>query len=234
MKLLFDERKQSDYMENAPIRKGITKVGITLWHEFWNLIKLNLLFLLSCIPIVTIPAGITAMSKICCAMVENRHFYMWSDYWGTFRRDFWSALAGGILTIGLTVLFGISIWFYAMLYATSRLFVLLAGCAVALLLITLMTACYYFPMLATVELTFGQLIKNSFAMVLRCWKRTLLALFSFLLIIGGAILLFPYSTFMSVILLFSLTSVLICLSVYPAIEEFVMLSVEKNDNPEIN
>ena len=58
--------------KDAPQKKGFARYFEILWREFFPLIKLNLLFIISCLPIVTIPAALTAMNRITVTMVRDR------------------------------------------------------------------------------------------------------------------------------------------------------------------
>lgn len=62
-----------------------------LFRLYWiELIKLNVLFLLLCLPVVTIPAAIAAMNRIVLDMLYRKPFdyRMWRGMMTTFRRDF--------------------------------------------------------------------------------------------------------------------------------------------------
>ena len=214
-----------DIPKNAPKPLPHIKVLTTLWREFWNLIKLNLLFLLSCIPIVTIPAAVTAMSRITATMVRDENFFLWSDYWKAFKRDFLRSLLVGFAIVALIAVFTISVIFYYNLAgAMDKLFLLLAAFSICLVIITLVAACYFFPMLALVDLPVKALVVNSLVMVFGCFKRSLLALISFVIFVGLGVALWPTSIIYLVFLMFSLSSLMICFAVYPAIEDKVMVA----------
>lgn len=228
MKLFQQRNDRPDIPKDAPKKKGAAKVFSTLWREFWGLIKLNILFILTCIPVVTIPASITAMSRITCTMVRDENYFLWVDYWKAFKRDFWKSFFGGLVFAALLAAFGVSVWFYMMLYGNSKLFIALAGTAVCLVLAVLMAGFYYFPMLSMVDLPFKALIMNSFVVAFAGFKRTLLALAAFAAFFVLGIGLYPYSVIYIVFIMFSLSSLMIALAVYPVIDDRVM---EHADEP---
>ena len=223
-----------DIPKDAPKQLPHIKVLTTLWREFWNLIKLNLLFVLSCIPIVTIPAAITAMSRITCTMVRDENFFLWNDYWKAFKRDFWRSLLMGTAIVLLAAVFAISLIFYYNLAGTvDKLFIVVAAFSVCLILIVLVAAFYFFPMLALVDLPVSKLAINSLVMVFGCFKRSLLAVLWFALFFALlGIGLLPNSVIYLVIIGFSLTSVMICFAVYPPIEDKVMVDPEPEQTQE--
>jgi len=206
-----------DIPKDAPKKKGFVRFMETLWREFFELLKLNLLFLLTCIPIVTIPASMTALSRITVTMARDQNHFLWPDYWLAFRRDFGKSLLGGILLLVLLAVFGISTWFYYQLMAANRFFVILAGASACLLLSVLMTGFYFFPMLAVVDLPVRQLLKNSCILTFVNMKRSLPALAAFLVFVGLGIGLLPYSAPYAILIMFSFSSLIASFLLYPAI-----------------
>ena len=89
MRRWYEPKKDTPGIDkNAPQKKGFARYFEMLWREFFPLLKLNLLFIISCLPIVTIPAALTAMNRITVTMVRDRNYFMLSDYWDAFKRDF--------------------------------------------------------------------------------------------------------------------------------------------------
>ena len=96
MRRWYEPRRDRPDLERSAIRKrGFVGYMDMLWREFFELLKLNLLFVLSCVPIITIPAALTAMHRITSVMVRDENHFLWPDYWKAFRRDFWKSLGGG-------------------------------------------------------------------------------------------------------------------------------------------
>ena len=96
MRRWYESRRDRPDLERSAIRKrGFVGYMDMLWREFFELLKLNLLFVLSCVPIITIPAALTAMHRITSVMVRDENHFLWPDYWKAFRRDFWKSLGGG-------------------------------------------------------------------------------------------------------------------------------------------
>lgn len=149
--------------------------------------------MLSCVPIITIPAALTAMHRITSVMVRDENHFLWPDYWKAFRRDFWKSLGGGAAIAAVMALFVLSTVFYYNLMQVNKVFVLLAGFAACVVLLTLCVSFYFFPMLAMVDLPLGALLKNSMALVFGNIGKTLLALLLFVLLIGLGVGLLPYS-----------------------------------------
>lgn len=99
--------------KNAPRKTGLALFGQTLARECWELVKLNLLFILTAVFIVTIPAAIAATARICVAHVEDRNTYLLRDFVEAFTRYFWRATAWSLLFAGAIGLSGYAIATYA-------------------------------------------------------------------------------------------------------------------------
>ena len=203
MRRWYEPRKDRPDLERSAIRKrGFVGYMDMLWREFFELLKLNLLFVLSCVPIITIPAALTAMHRITSVMVRDENHFLWPDYWKAFRRDFWKSLGGGAAIAAVMALFVLSTVFYYNLMQVNKVFVLLAGFAACVVLLTLCVSFYFFPMLAMVDLPLGALL--------------------FVLLIGLGVGLLPYSFIFAALIMFSFVASITTYLTYPAIEARVM------------
>ena len=119
-------------------------------------------------------------------------------------------------------LFVLSTVFYYNLMQVNKVFVLLAGFAACVVLLTLCVSFYFFPMLAMVDLPLGALLKNSMALVFGNIGKTLLALLLFALLIGLGVGLLPYSFIFAALIMFSFVASITTYLTYPAIEVRVM------------
>lgn len=113
--------KLFDY--DSPLMSALTKIA--------NLMILNLLTILCCIPVITAGAAITAMHYMCLKMVRNEESYIVKGYFVAFKESFkqatkvWLALLliiaillGDFLIINYS---GIQFpyWFHVVFYAVS-------------------------------------------------------------------------------------------------------------------
>lgn len=53
--------------------------------KVWQLLKLNLLFLVSCLPLVTVGAGLTALFAVVFALQEEGTVQVGVRYWKAFK-----------------------------------------------------------------------------------------------------------------------------------------------------
>lgn len=66
---------------------------------FRQLMFVNPVFLLACIPVVTIPAAFTALNRVCIKLIRGRYTLVWLEFRDEFCRSF-----GRGFKIGLTLL----------------------------------------------------------------------------------------------------------------------------------
>lgn len=132
-------------------------------RKFWNLILVNILYILFCIPIITIGPATAAMTKILRNYAREEHAFIWSDFWDTFKSNFKQALGVGLINTFAYALIFFNFVMYMNMPDVSTIF---RSVALAVLLLTLTALTfmnyYIFVMMVTFKLTFRQLWKNAF------------------------------------------------------------------------
>ena len=204
----------------------------TAFREFWELIKLNLLFMLTCLGVVTIPAAITARNAITVTMYRDKNHFLWRDYWKAFKTDFWRALLGGAVYGVLLALFLIAAYFYYQLtQQMGGFFIVPMVLAIFMFLVAYISAVYFFRMLPTVDLKLWPLFKNSVMLFFLNFPRNLLALLVLAIFAFVGFGLLPYSAVMLVGVHFSLLSLSLSFITYGAVEKYVIVSDDDGEAP---
>ncbi|SDY43619.1 Uncharacterized membrane protein YesL [Ruminococcaceae bacterium YAD3003] len=124
-----------------------------------NLIIVNFLFLITCIPVITIGASVTSLYRITIAILAGDYPSVWRDYLSTFKNNFLKATLLQLLYMGLAAFFLFEIYmvnnmmdeqyYWAQYPAYFFLFAIFAS------------SIYAFPLLAWFEESFKQILKNS-------------------------------------------------------------------------
>jgi len=89
--------------KDAPKRQGLALFVEIIAREFFELVKLNLLFLASALPLITLPAAVFASASICRMMVEDRNVYLLRDYLEAMRAHALRATVWGLAS-------GLALW----------------------------------------------------------------------------------------------------------------------------
>lgn len=129
-----------------------------------DLIILNLIFLLSCIPIFTIGASISALHSVCLKIVRGQESYMWQGFWKAFRQNFKQGTVLWIISI--VIFFVIHMDFTILNAGDHPLFgyVKVALGSVTAVLFSMFI--YVFPIISHFRCTIRQAIKNSLFMTI--------------------------------------------------------------------
>ncbi|KAB8290339.1 YesL family protein [Bifidobacterium avesanii] len=165
-------------------------------HHTWELIKLNVLVFVTCLPIVTIPMAAAAATSLFRDMIGGRVVFVWHDYfkaWGAYWKRA-SVIGLPILAVSLLGAFGA--WFYSSSTVVPGLGgVAFAGLCGAAALVALAMMIYLFPMLVVTDLSRQEIWRNSLLLVPLRFPSTLLTFLFDLLIVAVGVLLLPYSFF---------------------------------------
>lgn len=97
---LLYEGKAKNAPQEEP-KTAFARFVLLLWREGFTLVKLNLLFLLSCLPILTTGPALGALAAIAGKLVRDEPILLWQDYWAAFRKTFWPCFWSGLFLGGL-------------------------------------------------------------------------------------------------------------------------------------
>ncbi|OWV91785.1 hypothetical protein ATY75_00990 [Rhizobium sp. N122] len=203
--------------KDAPAKTGLALFADILAREWWEMVKLNILFILACLPVVTLPAAIAATARVSVAFVEDRNTYLLRDFTEAFLHYFWRATAWGLaLTVGLAL--GIYAIFSYAAGARDKL-MLAAPLAVALVATAFLavTACHLIVLMVMRDLPALRLLRLA---ALASVARPLPALAA--LAVNAAlwlahILFYPVSVFMPATFNFSLGMFAVAFGVHRAV-----------------
>jgi uncharacterized membrane protein YesL len=147
---------------------------------------------------------------------------MWHDYWTAFKRDFWQSTIGGFVFLLALAAFSVSTWFYNQMAMANQIFMIFGAISACMLLLTLVAAMYYFPMVAMVALPTGKMLKNAVVLPFLAMKRTLPAFLITLVLHILGIGMLPLSVIFVIAIEFSLCSFISCFFIVKPIEEKIL------------
>lgn len=165
---------------DSPVMQALGKVADLMW--------LNVLTMICCIPIITIGPSLTAMHYMALKIVRNEECYITKGFFKSFKENFWQGMVIGILTL------------FVMLILIGDFFLLrnpdlgfskyLQIMITIITVVFLFTVLYVYPVLAKFANTIWRTIKNAFLMSIMQFPKTLLmiviwALPGLLLFISG-------------------------------------------------
>lgn len=222
----MDAYKPQGNVEKA--RTGTSKargMALLLSARLWTLFRLNMLFLVCCLPIVTAPASASALSKALMNIVREQDDSLWGTFRTEFKADFCKSLLAGL---AMGVLGGaIGLIGYAVMRSGGFAGALGVAWLIVMELLWYFAACYLFPLIALVNLTPAQCLRNALLLAVIELKRNLLLLFPPALMAICA-LLFPASLPL-LLILFAVCQYLVCIVVNPPIQKRVIDPFGKTD-----
>lgn len=127
----------------APEKTGPARFLEILGNQAGVVLKVNLLFLLGCVPVVTLPLSLWAMNRVVLRMALDRPVSCLRDYWDAFR-DWKRGYPAFLLTAAPLVGGGYGAWFYLSRAASHPLFFLpFLVCSTIFLAALLSSGCLY-------------------------------------------------------------------------------------------
>lgn len=177
---------------DSPVMQALGKMADLMW--------LNLLTLICCIPIVTAGASLTAMNYMALKIVRNEECYITRGFFKSFRQNFKQATL-----IWLLIVFVVAVLvgdFVIMRYSGLSFpkFLQIVIIAIGILFAFMVT--YVFPVLAKFDNTVRRTIKNAFLMSIMQFPKTILMI---ILYVIPPVVFFYFPQAIPVVFLFGLS-----------------------------
>lgn len=128
-----------------------------------DLILLNILFLLTCLPIFTMGAAATALYTMCFRFMREEYRGIVKPYFQAFRDNFSQST---LIWLLLLLVVGPGLYYFHLVFSLDSLLRYLGFLFVLLALLSAMTASYAFPWISQFENTIPQALKNALILCL--------------------------------------------------------------------
>jgi len=191
----------------TPPALGIRRFFYLLRTQLGKLVFLNLLFILFCIPIVTIPASIAALNHVILLLVRNGECSIWKDFKDEFKTSFLKGIVIGGVGLAIFALLGYTIWLYNSLNFDLSIFAVTV--LIALIIFLLIYLDYLFVLLGFFDMPLKALFKNAALLAIAEPLCTLKLLIPRMLF-GLTLFYFMYTFPIYLILLFSIMQLAKC------------------------
>lgn len=162
------------------------------WDNLLTLMGLNLLFLLLCLPVVTMPAGAVALSRACQDMLlGNGHLFR--AFFQSFWRSLWSEIPVGAFSAGITAGFLYGCIFYSRMAQGSEAWLVCAIFCFAGAYLAFCVGAIGFQIAARVKLTAVAVLRDAILLLLQYPRLLFTWLFLAFLFPAATIWFFPRS-----------------------------------------
>lgn len=145
---------------DSPIMRFLGKLA--------DLILLNVIFLVCCLPVVTIGPALTAMYYVTLKLVKNEESGIFRDFFHSFRQNFRQALLfhlGAVVIAAVLVLDVVSLIFLSDMSGTALM--LFLGALVLIGIVYLCVVLYYYPLLSRFDNSTSKLIRWAMVVAVR-------------------------------------------------------------------
>ena len=145
---------------------------VTFLNKIADLLWLNILTIICCIPIITVGASLTAMHYMALKIVRNEECYITKGFFKSFKQNFKQATAiWMILFVILAVLVGDFYILFVLDMEFSKVFIVMI---MAVGIMVLFTAAFAFPLLSKFDNTVKQTIRNAFMVSILQFPKTIM------------------------------------------------------------
>ena len=178
---------------DSPIMRFLSRMA--------DLMMLNIITLICCIPVITVGASLTALHYILLKMARNEEGYIIKSFFKSFKENFKQATAIWLIVLLFILIFVGDILIFN--YSSIEFPIILRIVVLALFLFVSMIVCYVFPVLARFENTIFNTIKNSLFISILSFPKTVLMLILYIIPVA-ALYFFPIA--MPLVFLFGISA----------------------------
>ena len=173
-------------------------------ERFGDLFALNLTFILSCIPVITIGASVTALFTMTNKMVRNEDGTMWKGFWKAFGQNFKVGTnVWAVILAYLGVVYAEYAYMIQSAGQTTNFMVVLIGFEMVFLSLLLP---FLFPIIARYENTIINYIKNTVIISVanfKTWLVVFIIWFVPALALAASAVLLAYTWYLWLLVMFS-------------------------------
>lgn len=131
-------------------------------REYWvDLIEMNLMFLLCCLPVITIPASLLSLCRGLYRIISQENIHVFRDFVGDLRKNFARSFAPGLFLLGGFALFGAGLHFCLNTQGDRIAALPLLVLLVFWLYLVFSVSQYACPLAAVLDLPMGAVFRNA-------------------------------------------------------------------------
>ena len=150
---------------NGPVFRFINRIG--------DLMILNLLCIVCCLPIVTAGTSVTAMYYVTLRMRRKEDNGVIKDFFHSFRQNLKQGVLLHLLLSAITIILALDLYVLWQLLELELFYKILFGATAVLVLYFLANCLYAYPLLAQFNNTIWGILKNARFMSLKHFPHTL-------------------------------------------------------------
>lgn len=224
MKLLqrfMDWYQGNNDIEKEPPRSGLPRVIYVVWNYPGKILLLNVLFLLTSLPLVTIPASLCALNRCIIKLFRVGYGVDISDYFAEWKTSVKRCFFPGLL-IGAACFYGYYLMSLAGNFQTAFERQWLTGIGAVVMAFSLLMGDFLFVMSAMLDLRNRDLLKNAFILIFIEGKADIGILMTEFLFWNGILLTMPYSLFFVILFGIGIKQIVLAAVINPVIDRRIL------------
>ena len=225
---LFDYSKPGKGVDKgSPQKKSFVIFFEVFVRKFWKLIQVNLIFLVSCIPIVTFGLGVGGLTAVTRNFARQEHAFLFDDFKDTIKKNWKQLLPSSLINLLIFFIMAVAVSFY---FSLEGIIGTIASALCIAILIIFVFMQYYIPMMViTFKLTIKQIYKNAFILAFAGLFKNLLITVILLLfwvamalmfLLQGIFLLLAF--FIVIFIGFAFSSYVVSFITYPVVRKYII------------
>ncbi len=163
MGLFYNNNVAGSGVAKTRRKKPFFRFWELFWGKFWTFFTMNLIYVLACIPIVTIGPATAALTAMMRNVYLERPQFVWHDFWREFRKNFKKSFVIGLIDVAAIALLLLTYREFANTEEQSERLICVA--AFAAQAIFLLMNFYIYPQIAALEMKMSDILKNSLILV---------------------------------------------------------------------
>lgn len=231
-----DKEAGAGVAKHGPKKKPFFKFWEIFANKFWTFFKINLIYFLFCIPIVTFGPATAAMTSVMRNICLEKPQFIFHDFFKEFKKNFKQSFVIGILDIIVICLAVFAYVFYESNLDKNDYYWFFFALAMAAQVIFLLINFYIYPQIVALDLKMSSIVKNSVILAFVNLKGNLISLACY--IVYALLVLFfkNYVLILSPLVPFAWLAFVTMFNCYPAIQKFIInpfYEAKGEKNPEI-
>lgn len=131
--------------------------------QIFDVLILSLIFLVFCVPVVTIGPALCALYHTSAKLISQRKGYLFRGFVHSFRINFKQAFPAWLILLAVMMLMGGNVY-YALTAWKGIFQVIMIAVYLSVLIVAIMFTGFIFPTVATFECKFRQIFSNAMVM----------------------------------------------------------------------
>src|SRR5699024_4211728 len=157
MNMAVQKRSKIMFQSDNLLSRVLTKV--------FDLCLLNILFLITSLPIFTIGVSLSALYTVTLAMSKNEESPVFKMYFRMWKQNFKKGMIAGLVLLGIVALLIFDMWIWWNSRISYRMFFMIA--TLVLLSLVIMVSNWVFPLIAKFENSVKNMFKNAMIFSMR-------------------------------------------------------------------